>query len=262
MAEFKPIGLYRCPQTYRYEAPRQGVFSGNEGFVELNGNAGFEDALRDLTGFSRIWILFEFHLNETWRPMVRPPVSPGGRRIGVFATRSPHRPNRLGMSCVKLLGVEGLRIFVGESDLLDRTPVLDIKPYIPKADAFPDARTGWLEETRPDLWQVTFEEEARQQIDLIRSLSGLDLENFCRIQLSLDPLLSDRKRITEEDTGEYAIGCRTWQAVFSVSEREKSVRVLRIRSHYTEEELAPGADDKYGDKDQHRVFRTRFPVRS
>jgi tRNA-Thr(GGU) m(6)t(6)A37 methyltransferase TsaA len=262
MAEFKPIGLYRCPQTYRYEAPRQGVFSGNEGIVELNENAGFEDALRDLAGFSRIWILFEFHLNETWRPMVRPPVSPGGRRIGVFATRSPHRPNRLGMSCVRLLGVDGLRIFVGESDLLDRTPVLDIKPYIPKADAFPDARTGWLEETRPDLWQVTFEEEAREQIALIRSLSGLDLENFCRIQLSLDPLSSDRKRITEENNGKYAIGCRTWQAVFSVSEREKSVRVLRIRSHYTEEELAPGAEDKYGDKDQHRVFRVRFPGRA
>ena len=256
MAEFKPIGLYRCPQTYRYEAPRQGVFSGNEGVVELNGNAGFEDALRDLPGFSRIWILFEFHLNETWRPMVRPPVSPGGRRIGVFATRSPHRPNRLGMSCVRLLGVEGLRIFVGESDLLDRTPVLDIKPYIPKADAFPDARTGWLEETRPDLWQVTFEEEARQQIDLIRSLSGLDLENFCRIQLSLDPLSSDRKRISEEDTGEYAIGCRTWQVIYQVN--DNGVQVTDVRSHYAAEELKAGADDPYGDKDFHRKFRQEF----
>ena len=262
MANFTPIGLYRCPQTYRYEAPRQGVFSGNEGVVELNEGAGFEAALRDLTGFSRIWILFEFHLNETWRPMVRPPVSPGGRRIGVFATRSPHRPNRLGMSCVKLLDVEGLRIFVGESDLLDRTPVLDIKPYIPSADSFPNARTGWLEETRADRWQVTFEGAAKEQIDLIRSLSGLDLENFCRIQLSLDPLSSERKRIRAENHNEYAIGCRTWQAVFRVYPQEKTVCVLRIRSHYTEEELAPGTEDKYGDKDQHRLFRTRFPEHS
>ena len=262
MAEFIPIGLYRCPQTYRYEAPRQGVFSGNEGEVILNEGSGFEEALRDLKGFSRIWILFEFHLNETWRPMVRPPVSPNGRRIGVFATRSPHRPNRLGMSCVKLLRVEGLHLFVAESDLLDRTPVLDIKPYIPKADAFPDARTGWLEETRPALWQVLFEEEAREQIALIRSLSGLDLENFCRIQLSMDPLSPERKRIAAAEDGAYAVGCRTWQALFRVSDADKTVRVLRIRSHYTEEELAPGKEDKYGDKDQHRVFRTRFPGQS
>lgn len=261
MAEFVPIGLYRCSQTYRYEAPRQGVFSGNEGEVILNEGSGFEEALRDLEGFSRIWILFEFHLNETWRPMVRPPVSPDGRRIGVFATRSPHRPNRLGMSCVKLMGVKGLRVFVGESDLLDRTPILDIKPYIPKADAFPDARTGWLEQTHPDPWQVSFEEIAREQMTLIRSLSGLDLENFCRIQLSLDPTSSERKRITEESRGEYAIGCRTWQILFRISEKEKAVRVLRIRSHYTEEELAPGTEDKYGDKDQHRIFLARFPVR-
>ena len=259
MAEFNPIGLYRCAQTYRYEAPRQGVFSGNEGVIELREGSAFEEALRDLEGFSRIWILFEFHLNETWRPMVRPPVSPNGRRIGVFATRSPHRPNRLGMSCVKLIRVEGLRVFVGESDLLDRTPVLDIKPYIPKADAFPDARTGWLEETRPDLWQVSFEETAKEQIELIRTLSGLDLENFCRIQLSMDPLSSDRKRISGEKNGTYAIGCRTWQAVFRVSKEEKAVRVLRIRSHYTEEELAPGTEDKYGDKDRHRAFLARFP---
>ena len=257
MAVFEPIGIYRCAAVYRYETPRQGVFAHNSGVVELKEGFRFEEALRDLAGFDRIWLLFEFHLNQTWRPMVRPPVSPSGRRIGVFATRSPHRPNRIGMSCVELEKIEGLRLFVRNSDLLDRTPVLDIKPYIPRADAFPDARAGWLEDAHPDTWQVSIMPSAADDMAFIRSLSGLDLENFCRVQLTLDPLSTERKRLETMPDGTLTIGCRTWRIAFRADERTRTVEVFAVRSHYRAEELAAGTPDPYGDKAFHRAFLCR-----
>ena len=108
----------------------------------------FEAALEDLSGFERIWVIFKFHLNETWNPKVSPPViSPAGRKVGVFASRSPHRPNPIGMSCVELTGVEKRRIYIRNFDMLDGTPVFDIKPYIPAVDAFPGSAAGRQEET-------------------------------------------------------------------------------------------------------------------
>ena len=257
MAVFEPIGIYRCAAVYRYETPRQGVFAENSGVVELKEGFRFEEALRDLAGFDRVWLLFEFHLNQTWRPMVRPPVSPSGRRIGVFATRSPHRPNRLGMSCVELEKIEGLRVYVRNSDLLDRTPVLDIKPYIPRADAFPEARTGWLEDVHPEVWNVSVTRGASEDMAFIRTVSGLDLENFCRVQLSLDPLSSERKRLELLPDGTWSIGCRTWRIVFRADEAHHTVEVLSVRSHYGPSELADGAEDPYGDKEFHRAFLRR-----
>ena len=257
MSSFEPIAVYRCSQTYRYEAPRQGVFADNTGTIEFLPDRNFEEALRDLAGFDRIWVIFEFHLNETWRPKVRPPVAPPGRRIGVFATRSPHRPNRIGLSCVELEKVDGLRLHVRGCDLLDRTPVLDVKPYIPRADSFPDARTGWLETVSPEEWKVEFTPEALADFDFIAAASGLDLAGFCRIQLGIDPLSPERKRLSAEDDGTRTIGCRTWKVRFTADETARRIRVLGAASNYTDEELLPGAPDPYGDKALHRAFRAR-----
>lgn len=91
-----------------------------------------------------MWIVSWLHLNKHWNPTVVPPRGPRVRR-GVLATRAPHRPNQIGLSALRLVGVEGHRLHVEGLDLLDGTPVLDIKPYIPYADAFPDARSGWLD---------------------------------------------------------------------------------------------------------------------
>ena len=102
------------------------------------------DALRGLEGFDRIWVLFRFHRSQGWAPLVRPPRK-GAGRLGVLATRSPHRPNALGLSAVELLEVDGRTLKVRGVDFLDGTPVLDIKPYVPYADAFPEARAGWID---------------------------------------------------------------------------------------------------------------------
>ena len=250
----EPIGIFRCGEQYRYETPRQGVFAENEGVIELAPGNSFEQAAADLNGFSRIWILFLFHLNETWNVQVRPPVAPDKRKIGVFATRSPHRPNRIGMSCVELVSVEGLRIRVKNFDLLDRTPVIDIKPYIPRADAFPDAATGWLENAVSDGFQVGFSPEMERDAGILTACGGPDLKRFCRVQLVHAPLDRERKRLYPCGDGAWEIGFRTWRIRFTVDEAAKRVYVEKIRSHYLPEELLPGAEDPYLDKDLHRAW--------
>jgi tRNA-Thr(GGU) m(6)t(6)A37 methyltransferase TsaA len=156
--------------------PRQGVFyRGHPGRIELLPGKGFEQAIRDLEGFERLWILFHFHHNEGWRPTTRPPVPPKDReRVGVFASRSPYRPNPIGLSCVKLVHLKGLVLLVDEADLLEGTPVFDIKPYIPAADAFPEAKAGWVDSQIHDPWVVKRTDTFAAQSDWIYKQSGLD----------------------------------------------------------------------------------------
>ena len=121
------------------------------------------DALRGIEGFSHLWIIWQFSeaVRSGWSPTVRPPRLGGNTRMGVFATRSPFRPNNLGLSCVKLLGVEmtkdlGPVIHVSGADLMDGTPIFDIKPYIPYADSHPEALGGFTATAGEFLLQVDF----------------------------------------------------------------------------------------------------------
>ena len=123
------------------------------------------DALRGIEEFSHLWIIWQFSeaVREDWSPTVRPPRLGGNTRMGVFATRSPFRPNAIGLSCVRLLGVEytkdhGAMLHVAGADLMDGTPILDIKPYIPYADAHPDAAGGFTENADDYLLDVQFPE--------------------------------------------------------------------------------------------------------
>jgi tRNA-Thr(GGU) m(6)t(6)A37 methyltransferase TsaA len=147
---YRPIGLLRSPYARRIDAPHQptvveGTASGTPAEATLDLDASLpETVLRDLGGFERLWLIFAFHLSEGWAPLVQPPRGPRGKR-GVLATRSPHRPNAIGLSCVELVAVEGRTLRLRGVDLLDGTPILDIKPYVPYADAFPGARAGWID---------------------------------------------------------------------------------------------------------------------
>ena len=121
------------------------------------------DALRGIEGFSHLWIIWQFSgaLRQSWSPTVRPPRLGGNTRMGVFATRSPFRPNHLGLSSVKLLGVEqtaqyGTVLHVGGADLMDGTPIFDIKPYISYGDCHPDAIGGFTDQAREFLLEVDF----------------------------------------------------------------------------------------------------------
>nr|WP_320133437.1 tRNA (N6-threonylcarbamoyladenosine(37)-N6)-methyltransferase TrmO [uncultured Holophaga sp.] len=147
---FRPIAFVRSPYHDRIDAPHQAVVvegteSGRtEEAVILLEDRIPEKALRCLEGFQRIWVIFAFHRSQGWAPLVKPPRGRG--RKGVLATRSPDRPNPIGLSALELVAVEGRTLRVRGVDLLDGTPILDIKPYVPYADAFPDSVAGWIDE--------------------------------------------------------------------------------------------------------------------
>lgn len=144
-----PIAFVRSPYARRIDAPHQAtVVEGTESGATAEAIVEFvEDfpaaAFRDLAGFERVWLVFVFHRSEGWKPEVRPPR--GGGKRSVLATRSPHRPNAIGLSAVELVAVEERFLRVRGMDLLDGTPILDIKPYVPYADAFPSSRAGWID---------------------------------------------------------------------------------------------------------------------
>ncbi|MDC1141820.1 tRNA (N6-threonylcarbamoyladenosine(37)-N6)-methyltransferase TrmO [Planctomycetota bacterium] len=149
------IGHVRSPYTERFGTPRQPGITKQvledralDATIELVNGQNFDQALQGLEGFGRVWVLSWMHLNEGWKPTVIPPRGPK-KRQGVFATRSPHRPNPLALSCLRLIKIEGRVLHVNGIDLLDGTPVLDIKPYVPYADAFPQAKAGWLDGLEP-----------------------------------------------------------------------------------------------------------------
>jgi tRNA-Thr(GGU) m(6)t(6)A37 methyltransferase TsaA len=254
---FRPIGFFQSQAVNPYDVGRQGSvsLSGETAIVELESGRGFEQALKDLAGFERIWLLYDFHHNSNWKPLVKPPRGPHEKR-GVFATRSPYRPNPLGLTCVELVKVEGLKIYVKSHDLLDGTPILDIKPYLPYADAFPDSKIGWLEGIEANAYRVEIGKEAASDMEwlTVRGISQLD--SFIRSQLAFDPTDDTRKRVRALDDDIYELAYRTWRAQFRVEEGSKAVTVFKIASGYSSQDLNSRVD-KYADKDLHRAFIAR-----
>lgn len=256
---FEPIGFFRCAAAYKCETPRQGVFNGVFGRVEFVSGRNFETALRDLDGFERIWLLFAFDRNAGgWRPTTRPPVAaPGVGRVGTFASRSPYRPNPIGLSCVRLLSVRGRTVDVAEADLLDGTPVLDVKPYVPSADSFPSARAGWVDAQPHDEWNVVETADFAVRAEFVRGSGGPDLSSTARVQLSRDPLDASRKRVAMAEDGTWTMSFRMFRISFAADETARTVTLLSIRSGYSAAELASAADP-YEDKRLHRALASAF----
>lgn len=165
--EVKPIAFMHSDFDSKFGIPRQsGLVEQLRSTIVFTPEFRNPDALRGIEDFSRLWIIWQFSeaVRQGWSPTVRPPRLGGNTRMGVFATRSPFRPNNLGLSCVTLLGVErtesyGTVLHVGGADLMDGTPIFDIKPYIPYADAFPDAKGGFTTGAGEYLLEVNFPEE-------------------------------------------------------------------------------------------------------
>ncbi len=264
--EVRPIGVVRSPFAEKAQAPRQAVAAEDvRGQIEIFPE--HEHALSDLDGFERIWILFWFHeVEERQRSLgkVLPPRS--DRKRGVFATRSPHRPNPIGMSAVRLERVDGLVVHVRELDLLDGTPVVDIKPYIPYADAFPDANEGWLDapEPRASGWSVRFTEKAEEQLAWLAA-EGLVMDLRARISdaLSLGPQPHPYRRIKKLDEGPdgpqgaHLLAVKEWRVRFIVHETDQppAIVVGALFSGFRPRELASGTAPALP---LHRAFAARF----
>lgn len=146
MPAIQPIGVIRTPFHGAAGTPIQSsVAGGAEGRVELLPE--FAPGLGDLAGFERVWLLYSFHQASAPQLLVRPYLDKVER--GIFATRAPARPNRIGMSAVRLLGIQGATLLVSDVDMLDGTPLLDVKPYVPAFDHFSVERTGWYAAVSP-----------------------------------------------------------------------------------------------------------------
>ena len=210
-----PVAYFHSPLTSKFGIPRQsGLAEELVGTIVLEPEYRREEAVRGLEAFDYLWLIWEFSANphEQQGLTVRPPRLGGNERVGVFASRSPFRPNRLGLSCVRINKVEmtekdGPVILVRGADLMDGTPIYDIKPYVAYADSHPEARSGFVDTTE---WKPL-------QVEIPQTFSSLfsevELAGLCQV-LSQDP----RPRYHDDAERIYGMPFAGWDVRFRVSD--------------------------------------------
>jgi tRNA-Thr(GGU) m(6)t(6)A37 methyltransferase TsaA len=228
-----PIGTVATPYSSKYAAPRQPATARKKcvGVIKLNPGSNFEQALEDLDGFEYVWILYWFDRNTTWKPKVLPPTEQRIKR-GVFATRSPHRPNPLGLSLCKLIDVRGRTIRIEDPDMLDGTPVLDIKPYLPHAEAFPEARAGWValsHERASERFRVVYDVAVREHLETLPIAEREEITAYLSSVLARDPFPHVYRRIRILGDGSSVVAVKRWRFSFTVHAAN-----VRITSMYRE----------------------------
>ena len=257
-----PIGFIRSRKPLKFDARHQPDEKQAEtNVLEMLPGDKYQKALKDLAGFDRVWLLWWFHRNKDWRPEVLPPRGPSKRR-GVFATRSPHRPNPLGITPVQLIEIKKGQLILGPCDLVDGTPVFDIKPYIPAYDSFPDAKAGWIDEVdaalgSPPAFTVTFAPQAAEHMAWLKQEWSVDFEARLLEILSRDPSPHRTRRIRSRRGDLFDLGCGAWYAVFEV--KDATVRVLYLKPAFPLKFLADPARPVIPDKDAQLAFRARWP---
>ena len=206
------IARIRSPFPEKFGVPRQ------SGLVPTPAQVVFEpayrnsDALRGIEGFSHLWLIWQFDqaVRQEWSPTVRPPRLGGNQRMGVFATRSPFRPNAIGLSCVELIGVEqtaeGSVLHIRGADLVDGTPILDIKPYLPYCDSHPEAAGGWTDGLENGGLQVECDAA------LLQRVPEADRDGLLGV-LRSDP----RPRYQEDPDRVYGLSYGDWNVKFRVA---------------------------------------------
>ena len=238
----RPIGVVRSPLVHKVEAPRQPrAAEGIEGRIELDPTLAH--AIEDLEGFEHVWVLAWMDRAQGYRPKVQPPRSE--RRRGVLATRAPHRPNPIALSAMALVRVEGTTLHVRGVDLLDGTPVLDVKPYVPWTDAIPRSRVGWLDApeledaARPEdprgAYLVELAPRAAAQLAWLEA-HGVSLERTLRTVLETSPHPRPYRRIKREGEG-FVLALSEWRVEFVLA-APKGVLVREVRSGFRARERA------------------------
>ena len=214
------IARIRTGFPEKFSVPRQSGLVETEGIIVFEPGYRNEDALRGIEQYSHLWLIWDFSENhrEDWSPTVRPPKLGGNKRVGVFATRSPFRPNPIGLSSVRLKAVkkteDGTVLVVSGADLIDNTPIYDIKPYLPYTDCHTDAKGGFAEE-KLGVSEVIFDEEIKKYI------SEDKLLEICKI-LSLDP----RPGYHDDEERVYNMTYDGRSVSFAVE--DKKIRILKI----------------------------------
>lgn len=224
---FEPIGLIHSPFKEKFGIPRQSLLAPcAHAKLVLTPPFDRPDTVRGLEAFSHIWILFVFHATAQrgWTPLIRPPRLGGNAKVGVFASRSTHRPNPIGLSLVELAGIEydhGLRLRLNGTDLLDGTPVLDIKPYLPFIEAHSKAHSGFVDGPPPTLF-VHWSKQAEATL-----LARPDLPTHFR-QL-VDEILAQDPRPAYQDDPNRVYGVKLFNMDIRFRINTRHAEVLEIR---------------------------------
>jgi len=206
---FSPIGYIQSCFKEKFGVARQSMMiSQAVGVLKLNPDPAYASSLCNLDEFSHIWIIFVFHKNieKGWRPLITPPRIEVPKQVGVFSSRSPHRPNPIGMSVVKIERIDfqapgGIELHLSGLDILDGTPVLDIKPYLSFADSFVDATQGWASQSIQK-YPVEFSSDSEKSIQEAGTKYHPNLRALLQQMLELDPRpTSQRKRASIEARG-------------------------------------------------------------
>lgn len=229
--DFTPIGNIRSPYREKFATPRQpGLTAAAKAQIVFLPEFSSPETVRDLETFSHIWLLFLFDKNyrQGWTPTVRPPRLGGNKRVGVFASRSPFRPNPIGLSPVKLLAVKihdgKVVLEVQGADLIDGTPILDIKPYIAYSDAIPEAKSGFAQ-TAPELLPVEFSPKAQQQLSVFAAETP-QLEELISETLALDPRPAYQRE--SDDRREYGAALDRYNVRWKIAEGKVTVVGIEI----------------------------------
>ncbi|WP_455427019.1 tRNA (N6-threonylcarbamoyladenosine(37)-N6)-methyltransferase TrmO [Dryocola sp. LX212] len=230
---FEQIGVIRSPYKEKFAVPRQpGLVADGGGELHLLPPYNQADAVRGLEGFSHLWLLFVFHqtMEGSWRPTVRPPRLGGNARMGVFATRSTFRPNPIGMSLVELKGVrchkDQVILQLGSLDLVDGTPVVDIKPYLPFAEALPDAVAGYAQ-SAPDADMPVYFTAEVEHLLAKHNQRYPNIARFISQVLAQDPRPAYRKG--EEVGKTYAVALLDFNVRWRITEQGSEVFAVEAR---------------------------------
>nr|WP_318382868.1 tRNA (N6-threonylcarbamoyladenosine(37)-N6)-methyltransferase TrmO [uncultured Enterobacter sp.] len=230
--QFAQIGVIRSPYKEKFAVPRQPGLVQSGGELHLIAPYNQADAVRGLESFSHLWVLFVFHqtMEGGWRPTVRPPRLGGNARMGVFATRSTFRPNPIGMSLVELKGIrcqkDQVILELGSLDLVDGTPVVDIKPYLPFAEALPDAKASYAQQAPGAEMPVSFAPALAPQLAQLEKRYP-NLARFISDVLAQDPRPAYRKE--EQQGKEYAVWLLDFNVRWRVTESGFEVFALESR---------------------------------
>ncbi len=234
---FDPIGFVESPFKDKYGIPRQSSLAvAAKGKIKFKNDPDLVTALRSIEQFSHLWIIFVFHEHggKNWKPSIRPPRLGGRQKVGVLASRSPHRPNPIGMSAVRIESVNldsggGPEIIVAGLDLLDGTPVLDVKPYIPYADFVCDAGGGWANEPVKK-YPVLLSVEVQKEIEIIDAKHS-EFSSLMQQILEIDPRPAYQKRkypIDEGGTQEHQYGIEIMGFEVKYRVEDFGIRVQRV----------------------------------
>lgn len=248
------IGFFKCKKKSKSSVPRQASNSKASGHIDFIKGFDHTLAMTGLEKMSHIWLIFQFHeANSKAKPLVRPPRA-SDKLIGLYATRSPYRPSRIGLSLVQIDQVKDKKLYLKHVDLLDGTPIFDIKPYHAESDLAIHPQLGWMNEIEP--WKYEISPLVAKKMAW---LNVDELEDFLFASLSSNPLQKDRKRIKQiSNDNFYLLAYRTWRFKIQVDLISRMTQVLDLVSGYSQEELKLKADP-YGDKKMHQLFlRTNF----